>query len=96
MAVPFTDNDDVKFNQSVKSFEDKTGIDIQYEGSREFEAFIGITIEGGNAPDIVHFLQHGLLKKFVQKGYALALNKDLAIDTVKSNYIQSWLKDRLR
>jgi alpha-glucoside transport system substrate-binding protein len=91
MAGPFTDNDAIKFEQSVKSFEDMTGIDIQYEGSKEFEASIGISIEGGNPPDIVDFPQPGLLKNFVQKGYVIDLNKVLDMDKVKSNYIQSWL-----
>ncbi len=91
MSGPFTDNDAIKFEESVKSFEEETGIDIQYEGSKEFEASIGIAIEGGNPPDIVDFPQPGLLKNFVQKGYVIDLNKVLDMDKVKSNYIQSWL-----
>src|SRR4030042_6984027 len=38
MAGPFTDNDAVVFDASIKDFEDKTGIDTQYSGSKEFEA----------------------------------------------------------
>lgn len=91
MAGPFTDNDAIKFDESIKSFEEMTGIDIQYEGSKEFEASIGISIEGGNPPDIVDFPQPGLLKNFVEKGYVIDLNKVLDMDKVKSNYIQSWL-----
>jgi alpha-glucoside transport system substrate-binding protein len=91
MSGPFTDNDAIKFDESVKSFEEMTGIDIQYEGTKEFEASIGISIEGGNPPDIVDFPQPGLLKNFVAKGYVLDLNKVLDMGKVKSNYIQSWL-----
>ena len=91
MAGPFTDNDAIKFDESVKAFEEMTGIDIQYEGSKEFEASIGIAIEGGNPPDIVDFPQPGLLKNFVEKGYVIDLNKVLDMNKVKSNYIQSWL-----
>ncbi len=91
MAGPFVDNDAVKFEQSVKAFEEMTGIDIQYEGTKEFEASIGIRVEGGNPPDIVDFPQPGLLKTFVSKGYVVDLNKALDMNKVKSNYIQSWL-----
>jgi alpha-glucoside transport system substrate-binding protein len=91
MAGPFVDSDAVKFENSVKAFEDMTGIDIQYEGSKEFEASIGIAIEGGNPPDIADFPQPGLLKNFVEKGYVVDLNKALDMGKVKSNYIQSWL-----
>ena len=91
MAGPFVDSDAVKFENSVKAFEEMTGIDIQYEGSKEFEASIGIAIEGGNPPDIADFPQPGLLKNFVAKGYVVDLNKALDMGKVKSNYIQSWL-----
>ena len=76
MAGPFTDNDAVKFDESVKSFEEKTGIDIQYSGSKEFEASIAIAIEGGNPPDIVDFPQPGLLENFVKKGKVIDLTQD--------------------
>ena len=69
MAGPFTDNDSVKFNDSgQRFFETKTGIDIQYEGSKEFEASIAIRVDGGNPPDVVDFPQPGLLGNFVKKG----------------------------
>ena len=91
MAGPFTDNDAVKFDESVKAFEEKTGIDIQYTGSKEFEASIGITIEGGNPPDIVDFPQPGLLSTFVAKGLAVDLGTFLDIDDLKTHYNQSWI-----
>jgi len=90
MNGPFTDNDAVKFNESVKDFESKTGINIVYEGSKEFEASISIRVDGGNAPDIADFPQPGLLKTFAAKGKVVDLNKALPA-SFKSNYIQSWL-----
>jgi alpha-glucoside transport system substrate-binding protein len=91
MAGPFTDNDAVKFDESIKSFEEKTGIDIQYSGSKEFEASIAISIEGGNPPDIVDFPQPGLLANFVKKGLAIDVSKFLDMEKLKANYNQGWL-----
>ena len=91
MAGPFVDNDAVKFDQSVKSFEDQTGIDIQYSGSKEFEASISISIDGGNPPDIVDFPQPGLLETQVKKGKVVDLNSFLDMAKLKANYNQSWL-----
>ena len=34
---PFADVDAVKFNESMKAFEEATGIDVQYVGNKEFE-----------------------------------------------------------
>jgi len=90
MTGPFTDNDAVKFNESVKDFSAKTGIKIVYEGSKEFEASITVRVEGGNAPDIVDFPQPGLLAGFAKKGKVVDLNKALPASW-KNNYIQSWL-----
>ena len=91
MAGPFVDADAVKFKESVKDFEKLTGITIQYEGSKEFEASIAIRVDGGNPPDIADFPQPGLLENFVKKGQVVDLNKVLDMVKVKKNYIQSWL-----
>src|SRR4051794_13451961 len=56
----FADADEVKFNENVKAFEEKTGIDIQYESSKQFEATISTRVDAGNVPDIVDFPQPGL------------------------------------
>lgn len=91
MAGPFTDNDAVKFDAAVKSFEDATGIDIQYEGSKEFEASIAIRVEGGDAPDIADLPQPGLLNTLVQTGKVIDLTNIIKQDWLKKNYNQSWL-----
>ena len=91
MSGPFVDADAVKFDNSVKDFETKTGIDIQYEGSKEFEASISIRVNGGNPPDVVDFPQPGLLGTFAKAGKVLDLNKIISTDWLKKNYLQSWL-----
>ncbi len=91
MAGPFTDNDAVVFDKSIEEFEDKTGIDIQYEGSKEFEASITIRLDGGDAPDIVDFPQPGLLATAVRKGQAIDLSKVINPDWLKQNYSDAWL-----
>jgi len=91
MAGPFTDQDTVKFNQSVKDFQEKTGITILYAGSKEFEASIRIQIEGGTPPDIVDFPQPGLLASFAAAGKVLDASKIINPDWLKQNYSQAWL-----
>ncbi len=91
MTGPFTDEDAVKFNESVRPFEEATGIDIQYEGSKEFEATISIRVEAGDAPDIVDFPQPGLLATFVRQGKVVDVLTFLDEDYLKQQYNQSWL-----
>jgi alpha-glucoside transport system substrate-binding protein len=91
MAGPFVDADAVAFNDSIKDFEDKTGIKIEYSGSKEFEASIRIAVEGGNAPDIADFPQPGLLASLASGGKVLDASKIINPDWLKKNYKQSWL-----
>lgn len=91
MFGPFVDADQVKFENSIKEFEATTGIDIQYEGSKEFEATINIRVDGGNAPDIADFPQPGLLASIAKTGKVVDLTSVLDQDKLKANYNQSWL-----
>ncbi len=90
MTGPFVDADAVKFNAAIKEFEDATGIDIQYEGSKEFEASIKIRVDGGNPPDLVDFPQPGLLANFVAQDKVVDVSKIVNADWLKENYKQSW------
>jgi alpha-glucoside transport system substrate-binding protein len=89
MAGPFTDQDTVKFNASMKDFEDKTGISILYAGSKEFEASIRIQVEGGTPPDIVDFPQPGLLASFASAGYVKDAGQMVNPAWIKQNYSQA-------
>ncbi|MBQ6510222.1 MAG: extracellular solute-binding protein, partial [Flexilinea sp.] len=68
---PFVDNDQVFFEESIKGFEEATGIDIVYVGNKDFESTIQMRVEGGNAPDIADFPQPGLLGNLAKKGYMI-------------------------
>ena len=87
----FADADEVKFNQNVKAFEDATGIDIQYESSKQFEATIATRVDAGNTPDIVDFPQPGLMGNFAKTGKLVDLAKFMSSDYLKGQYLQSWL-----
>ncbi|WP_402469953.1 ABC transporter substrate-binding protein [Isoptericola aurantiacus] len=50
---------------SYAAFEDCTGVTIDYEGSREFEAQLLVRIQAGNTPDIAYLPQPGLLNTIV-------------------------------
>ncbi|RUS48270.1 carbohydrate ABC transporter substrate-binding protein [Cohnella sp. AR92] len=91
MFGPFVDVDQKKFEDAIKEFEEKTGIDIQYEGSKEFEATISIRVDGGNAPDIADFPQPGLLANFAKSGKVIDVNTFMDKSKLQANYNKSWL-----
>lgn len=90
-AGPFTDEDAVKFDATIKAFEDKTGIDVQYEGSKEFEGTINTRVDAGDAPDIADFPQPGLLSSIVKSGKVVDLGQYLQRDDLLKRYNASWL-----
>ncbi|MGY2077867.1 ABC transporter substrate-binding protein [Blastococcus sp. SYSU DS0828] len=53
---------------SYVPFEECTGVDVQYEGSREFEAQLVVRTQSGNAPDLAFIPQPGLLANLVDSG----------------------------
>ena len=71
---PFVDADAVKFNAMFKDFTDKTGIIIDYAGTKQFEAVISAEVDGNNAPDIADFPQPGLLASFAKGGKVIDLS----------------------
>ncbi len=74
--------------QSIVPFEDCTGINVNSNGSDEFETEINIRVEGGNAPDLAVFPQPGLLQRVVGTGEVLAAPAE-----VEANVDQFWSED---
>ncbi|MGY1712184.1 ABC transporter substrate-binding protein [Geodermatophilus sp. SYSU D00758] len=62
------DPEDQPHIDSYVPFEECTGVDVQYEGSREFEAQLVVRTQSGNAPDIAFIPQPGLLANLVRSG----------------------------
>ncbi|MEO3745585.1 ABC transporter substrate-binding protein [Plantactinospora sp. B5E13] len=77
--------------QSWKQFEDCTGIEINYEGSGEFEAQLQVKADGGNPPDIAFIPQPGLLARFAEAGKLKPMAADLKA-IADANYPADWLK----
>jgi alpha-glucoside transport system substrate-binding protein len=88
---PFVDEDAVKFNATMKSFVDTTGIAIEYTGTKTFETSIGTRVDAGDPPDIADFPQPGLLARFAKGGKVIDLAGKLDQAALKANYGQSWL-----
>ncbi|HMA34854.1 MAG TPA: ABC transporter substrate-binding protein [Chloroflexia bacterium] len=91
MFGPFGSDDEIKFNNSMKPFEDATGITIAYEGSKEFETTINVRVEGGSPPDIADFPQPGLMASIAKTGKVVDASKMVNPDWLKQNYNQGYL-----
>ena len=75
---------------SWKVFEDCTGADVTYEGSKEFETQLQVRVQSGNPPDIAYVPQPGLLQTLVGTGKVVE-----APDTVSAN-VDKWFGEDWR
>jgi alpha-glucoside transport system substrate-binding protein len=64
--------EDQPYIDSYKQFEACTGIKINYQGDKAFEAQILVRAKAGNPPDLAYVPQPGLLKQLVATGKAVA------------------------
>jgi len=88
---PFTNPDDVRFAESMKAFQDATGITVKYIGDKEFEARISIAVDAGNPPDIADFPQPGKAETYSRQGHIVDPTTWISQDWLKTQYNQSWL-----
>ena len=92
MTGPFTDEDAVKFANSIKAFEDATGITIEYQGSKEFEASITMPRCKPAPPRTSStFRSPACLGTFFKQGKVVPVTKLVPESWLQENYKQSWL-----
>lgn len=53
-------------NKSWADFESCTGINVEYQGTQEFEVQVRVLVDGGNSPDLAIFPQPGLFQSFAK------------------------------
>ncbi|MBL1127366.1 MAG: carbohydrate ABC transporter substrate-binding protein [Chloroflexi bacterium] len=89
-AFEGNDVDGVKFSESVKAFEEATGITVNYIGNKEFEGSIAIRVGAGDAPDIVDFPQPGLFANFVRSGDVIPVTTFISDEWLSQQYNDGW------
>jgi alpha-glucoside transport system substrate-binding protein len=77
--------------ESWKQFEDCTGIEIDYDGSGEFEAQLQVQVDGGNPPDLAFIPQPGLLARFATANKLKPMTPELKT-LADGNYPADWLR----
>lgn len=80
------------FRESLDYFEEQTGIEVNYEGSGDFESLISVRVEGGDPPDIAAFPQPGMLQDFVSRGAVVDLDPWFEEGELQERYDDSWLE----
>ena len=76
---------------SYVPFEECTGVTVEYEGSREFEAQLPVRIQAGTLPDIAFLPQPGLLRTIVTEyPDAIVPAPEAVVKQVEANFNGAW------
>lgn len=83
------DPESQSFIDAFGPFEECTGVSINYNGSRQFEAQLPVRVNAGNAPDIAFLPQPGLLAQMVATGQ-VAEPAQAVVDNVDEFWTEDW------
>jgi len=89
-AFEGNDADGVKFSESMKAFEDATGITVNYVGNKNFESSIAIRVDAGDSPDVVDFPQPGLFAIFARNGNIVPVTDFIPDSWLSQQYNSGW------
>ena len=85
------DEEATKMELALAPFEEATGIDVVYEGSKEFETQINVAVDAGSAPDIANISQPAMAQRFASAGALVDVSSFLPRETLQETYIDSWI-----
>jgi alpha-glucoside transport system substrate-binding protein len=79
------------FEGNFAEFEERTGIDINYEGVTDYTTVLNVRVEGGDAPDIAQIAQPGLMRSLQADDHLVNLSEFLDVDQLREDYIESFI-----
>lgn len=80
------------FLAMVKPFEDRTGIKVQYTGTRDLNAVLTTRVQGGNPPDTAGLPGPGQMADLAKAGKLVDLSTVLDMTAMRAQYADDWLK----
>jgi alpha-glucoside transport system substrate-binding protein len=80
MTGPEVEQEGQALLDAFDAFTERTGIEIQYQGTRDFEAQIGVRVDGGDPPDIAMFPQPGRIREFAEEGALVPVAPEVATE----------------
>jgi alpha-glucoside transport system substrate-binding protein len=79
------------FEENFIGFEERTGIDVLFEGSPDFETLAVVRSEAGDPYDILNFPQPGLMADMAREGHLVDLGEFIPMSDLRAAYSQSWI-----
>ena len=74
MLGPWGGDEEIPLQAVLKPFEDRTGIKVNYTGSRDLVNLLNIGVSSGTPPDVADLPSPGVLAQFAKAGNLTALD----------------------
>lgn len=85
-------DEQASFQAMVKPFEDRTGVSVVYEGTRDLNALLTSRVQGNNPPDLAGLPGPGQMAEFGRAGKLIDLGAVLDSNQMRADYAEDWLK----
>jgi alpha-glucoside transport system substrate-binding protein len=80
------------FQEVMDAFTAKTGITVQFEGTRDLPTLLQTRIAAGNPPDVAALPGPGAMKEYVEQGALIDLNNVLDAKVLAEDYNDAWIE----
>jgi alpha-glucoside transport system substrate-binding protein len=84
------EEEEIRMNKSLEAFEEATGIDVEFIGTKAMETQLVVRSDAGDPFDVVDFPQPGAVQSFVDRGEIIDV-RDFMAPEFLANYNQGWL-----
>jgi alpha-glucoside transport system substrate-binding protein len=88
----WTGDEQSGFEAMIRGFEQQTGIQVNYTGTRDADAVLSSDLEDGNPPDLAVLSTPGEVSQYAAAGTLIPLDSALASVHMSSQYGPSWLR----
>ena len=75
----------------LQPFEQQTGIQVQYSGTRDLNSVLTTRVQAGNPPEIAALPNPGAMNQFADQGKLMDLTNVVDQNQMKSQYAPDWM-----
>ncbi len=79
------------FRQMIRPFEERTGVRVEYEGTRDIDAVLTTRVAAGNPPDVAYLPGPGKMAELARAGKLVDLSQVLDMEKARQDYAGGWL-----
>ncbi|HKV43690.1 MAG TPA: ABC transporter substrate-binding protein [bacterium] len=79
------------FLAMVAPFEGRTGVKVEFEGTRDINAVLTTRVKGGNPPDVAALPGPGRISEYARSGTLVPLDSMVDRTALSQDYARSWL-----